>query len=137
MARIVILDDYPHYAEMVGIYLHAKGHEVMADVIPFDLEAIQRFGPELVVVSLVRKVEALGQPLIDFYKEVDGARAMIQLQESGSLLGVPVVLTAIAVTERELPDAAVYDAFVEFPQEINMLLRMIERLPKKPDSPTE
>lgn len=137
MARVVILNDHPHYSEMVATYLRAKGHEVMPDVIPFDLEAIRSFGPEVVVVSLVRRIEVLGQPLTEFYKEVEGARALLQLQSSGVLAGVPMILAAIAVTERELPEAIGYDAFIEFPQELDKLMRQIERLSKKPESPSE
>jgi hypothetical protein len=137
MAKVVILDDHPNYAEMVANYLTEHGHHVMPDVIPFDVPAIERFGADVLVVSLVRKIEVLGQPITDFYKEVDGSRALLQLQEHASMKGLPLVLTAIAVAERELPPELEYQAYVDFPREIGILLRMVERLAKRPDAPAD
>jgi hypothetical protein len=76
----------------------------------------------------VRRTEALGVALHDFYREVEGAKALKAIAAAPELRGIPVILTALAVNEIEVPTELRYEAFVVIPQRLDSLLRAIERL---------
>jgi CheY-like chemotaxis protein len=129
VAKILCVDDYPLYAEMVGTMLQQKGHhEVKVDVVPLFIDEITAFAPDVIVVNLVRRTEALGVALHDFYREVEGGKALKAIAEAPELQGIPLILTALAVNEIEVPENLRYDAFVVIPQRLDSLLRVIERL---------
>lgn len=129
MARVLCIDDYMLYAEMVGLLLQRKGqHEVKVEIVPFRLQDIEEFAPDVLLINLVRKMEALRSPLADFYAEVDGARAFRAVAASPSLRTYPVVLTAIALEEREVPRDLSYLAFVSVPGELDRLTEVIDRV---------
>lgn len=137
MARVAVIDDYPLYADMVVNMLRKNGHEAMADVTPLDLEKLRDFKPNVLVVSLVRKIEALGHDVSDFYREVDGAKSLIQLENTADFDILPVIISALAVEERHIPPEVRYDMYVDFPREIARLLRGVERLAKHPEAPSD
>lgn len=129
MAKVLCVDDFKLYAEMIAMLLEQRGrHEVKVEIVPFNLAEIQQFQPDLVVMNLVRKIEAVGAPIQDFYTEVDGAKALRALQESPDLQGYPLVITSIAVEERELPAGFDYLAYIEVPTKFDYLLETIERI---------
>lgn len=131
MARVLCLDDYLVYAEMVGLMLKQKGgHEVKIDVVPLVIEDVLAFDPDVIVINLVRKTEALGAPLRDFFREVDGAKAFKELAAAPETKAYPIVLTALALREVELPLGLHYEAFIEVPQKVDYLLHTIDRLAK-------
>ncbi len=126
MARVLCINDYLVYSEMLALLLQKKGgHEVQPLIVPFDLQRVTDFDPDVILVNLVRKTEALGVPLHDFYTEVDGARALSAIQEHPETRAYPLILTAMAVTESELPPGLDYVAFVEVPGKLDHLLRII------------
>ena len=130
MARIFAVDDYELYAEMFAEMLRREGgHEVaigLTPLVPADLEA---FGPDLVLLTIVRKLDALGHgALHDFYSEVDGARAFLDLRRVPAAEGLPIVVTSIGVREAEVPAELRHEAFVHVPQELDHLLGIIGRL---------
>lgn len=128
MARVLCIDDFIQYSEMVAMLLsHKGGHETLPVIVPLDLTVIERFKPDVVVLNLVRKVEALGEPLVDFYAQVDGARAYRAIAEHRELSGFTLVLTSIAVLEVEVPKLMPYLAFVDLPSKIDNLLHVVER----------
>lgn len=128
MAKVLCINDFPMYSEMVALLLHKKGrHHAISEIVPFDVMRIHEFDPDVIVLNLVRKPEALGMPLTDFEGQVDGARAFRALAEDASLRRYPLVLTAIAVLESELPQWTPYMAFVEIPYKIDNLLHVVER----------
>ena len=80
MAKILCVDDYRMYAEMVGTMLEQRGgHEVKVDVVPLVVDEILAYAPDIIVINLVRKAEVLGSPVHDFYREVDGAKAVVAI----------------------------------------------------------
>lgn len=128
MARILCITDNPHHVEMFADMLKRRGHDpVQTMVPPLDLAAVDIFAPEIVMVSLARKVGALRGPIVNFQAEVDGAKGL------GALLahwheGRPLlILTGIAVEEADLPDGLEYDAFVHVPQQLDRLLSFIDQ----------
>lgn len=122
MARVLCIDDYPLYAEMVALMLEKKGgHTVKTEIVPLDLEEVRRYDPDVIVVNLVRKQEVLGSPLHDFASEVDGAKALHALVESPLTEQYALIITAIAVEERAIPKGIPYLAFIEIPQKLDML----------------
>lgn len=129
MAKILCIDDYKLYSEMVGMMLEKKGrHNVKSDILPFDMEDIRSFNPDVIVLSLVRKTEALGAPLHDFFTEVDGAKAFRAITENPDLLRYPIVITGIAIRESEIPKGLEYLAFLEVPARLDYLLEVIDRI---------
>jgi hypothetical protein len=136
MAKITTIDDYPLYAHMVADFLRSQGgHEVQTMVWPIMPSEIASFGPSVIVVALVRKIESIGHgPMHDFYTEVDGAKAFRELASGAAGRGIPIVLTSIGVKESEVPQDLPYDAFVPFPQELDRLLMAIDKLVKARES---
>lgn len=130
MAKILTVDDYPLYAEMVGELLRQHGHhEVKAILAPIILEEITDFDPDIIVVSLVRRLEAIGHgPLHDFYAEVDGARAWRSIASDEAMRRYPIILAVIGVREVEIPQGLPYVALVHIPHEIDLLLNAIKKI---------
>jgi CheY-like chemotaxis protein len=129
VAKILCVDDYRMYAEMVGTMLHQKGgHEVKIDVVPLVIDAIVDNAPDVIVINMVRKAEVLGTPIHDFYREVDGAKALQAIANAPELKGIPIVLTSLAVRENEVPMGVRYDAFIEVPHKIESLLHAVDRV---------
>ena len=129
MAKILCVDDYRMYAEMVGTMLEQRGgHEVKVDVVPLVVDEILAYAPDLIVINLVRKAEVLGSPVHDFYREVDGAKAVVAISEAPALKDIPLVLTALAVKESEVPAGLRYEAFIDVPHKIDLLLHAVDRL---------
>lgn len=130
MAKIFCINDYKLYAEMVAIMLERKGgHEVLADILPLDIAEIEAFNPDLIILNLVRKLDSLGAGgMHDFDTEVEGARAVRAVNASPELERFPLVITAMAVLERDLPKGLRYEAFVEVPQKLDNLLEIIDKI---------
>lgn len=131
MAKILCIDDYPMYAELVASMLRQKGHhEVESDIVPLDADRVKAFNPDVIVVNLVRKMESISAGgLTNFYTEVDGAKAFAALSKNG-FKDIPIIVTSLAVLEREIPAELNYDAFIEIPQRIDLLLLAIDRIVK-------
>lgn len=111
--------------------LEKKGHyQVKSDILPLDLDDIRSFDPDVIVLTLVRKAEALGTQIHDFFAEVDGAKAFRALSENPELLRYPVVITGIAIRESEIPEGLNYLAFLEVPARLDYLLETIDRITK-------
>ena len=129
MGRILCIDDYPLYAEMVAEMLRKRGgHEVRADVVPLDLDEVRAFDPDVVVVNLVRRLESItAGGMRDFYHEVEGAKAFHFMATDG-LAHIPLVVTGLAVSEMDVPPDVRYEAFIEVPQKLDALVRTIDKL---------
>lgn len=132
MARVLCIDDYPLYAEMVAAMLRGHGHEVEAVTVPLVLDEALAFDPELILLNLVRKAEVLGQPITHFETEVDGAKALIALGRHAAAGRIPLIVTALAVEESALPRGLRYEAFVNVPIGLPQLLVAIDRIAGKP-----
>ena len=129
MAKILCVDDYRLYAEMVGAMLAKHGgYEVKVDVVPLVMDEVKAFAPDVIVLNMVRKAEVLGSPILDFEREVDGAKALRVISEAPETRDIPLVLTALAVKENELPHGYHYEAFIEVPQKIDVLRHTVDRL---------
>lgn len=131
MARVLCINDFFMYSEMMALFLEKKGgHEVKVLLVPFDLREVRDFDPDVILASLVRKTEALGTPIHDFYAQVDGARALRTIEDMPEFRDYPLIVTAMALVESELPDGLEYMAFVEVPNRLDHLLRIIGQLAK-------
>ncbi|MDB5099484.1 MAG: hypothetical protein JWM80_3905 [Cyanobacteria bacterium RYN_339] len=129
MGRILCIDDYPFYADMVAEMLRKRGgHLVKSDVVPLDLAEIKAFDPDVIIVSLVRRLESISAGgMRDFYHEVEGAKAF-QFIAAKAVQDVPVIITGLAVSEMDVPRGLRYEAFIEVPQKLDALLRTIDKL---------
>lgn len=129
MGKVLCINDFHLYSEMVSLMLIRKGrHEVKTAIAPFDLEEIRRYRPDLVILNLVRKSASVGQPITDFYTQVDGAKALKALRSTPELARYPLLLTAIALEERELPPGFDYLAYLEVPGKFDYILDTVERI---------
>ena len=129
MAKVLVIDDFHTYSEMISLLIEKKsGHEVKADILPFDTGQVHAFDPDVVVLSLVRKVEALASRLTDFYREVDGAKALKAFMADRELRRYPMIITGLGLEERELPPDVEYLAFVDIPHRLDYLIEMVDRV---------
>jgi CheY-like chemotaxis protein len=128
MARVLCIDDYELYVSMVKQLLERQGgHDVKAAIVPFRLSDIAEFKPDVIILNLVRKMESIGAGgMIDFYAEVEGAKAFKTLAENLNTINVPIIVTAMAVKELEVPQTLPYVAFVNVPQQMDYLLKAID-----------
>jgi CheY-like chemotaxis protein len=130
MARIVTINDYPLYAQMVAdLISRERGHEVKMLLSPIVVDEITSFGPDVVVVSLVRKLESMGHGrLYDFFLEVDGAKSFREIARAPETKDIPIILSSMGVREVEIPQDLAYMALAHFPHEIDHLLLAIDKL---------
>ena len=63
---------------------------------------------------------------------MDGAKALAFISASPALARYPLIITGIAVEERELPPEVKYLAFVPIPHQMDNLLGIISRVVKAP-----
>lgn len=131
MAKILCVDDFVQYAEMVAMYLATKGkHQVKTEIVPFNLDEIRRYQPDLIVIGIVRKMEHVKEPITDFYTQVDGAKALRELLTNPETSGVPLVVASVAVQEVEVPRDLGYLAFIEVPSKFDNLIMVIDHILK-------
>lgn len=129
MAKILCIDDYQFYADMIALILEKRGgYEVKTAIYPLNLGEIENFSPDLILLNLVRKIETLGTALQDFYTEVNGAKALKALSENPLTEKAPLVVTAMGVTEEELPKGFHYKAFLPIPERIDYLMDTIKKI---------
>lgn len=143
MARVMCIDDYPAYAEMVGDMLTRKGgHDVKSETVPISIKTIEAFDPDVVIVNLVRKMETISAGgMRDFYADVEGGKAFREIAHATreGRFNWAIVITSIAVLEHEVPrnDGLHYVAFVEIPQKLEQLSTIVEKVAqaRKMDGP--
>jgi hypothetical protein len=130
MAKIVTIDDYPLYAQMVAdLITRERGHEVKMLLSPIIVDEITSFAPDVIVVSLVRKLESMGHgSLHDFFLEVDGAKSFREIVRAPETKDIPVILSSMGVREVEIPQELPYKSLAHFPHEIDLLLLAIDKL---------
>lgn len=132
MAKILCIDDYKLYSEAIALMIAKRGnHEVKVMLTPFHFSDLVNFRPDIITLNLVRKMEVLGTGLHDFDTEVEGAKAYRALADQ-ERLPAPVVVTAIAIREDELPKALRYVAYIEVPHRMDYLMEVIESICKGP-----
>jgi hypothetical protein len=130
MAKIVTINDYPLYAQMVAdLIARERGHEVKMLLSPIVVDEITGFAPDVIVVSLVRKLESMGHGrLHDFFLEVDGAKSFREISRAPETKDIPIILTSLGVREVEIPQDLPYIALAHIPHEIDLLLLAIDKL---------
>ena len=134
MAKILCIDDYPMYGEMLGLLLEKHGgHQIRVESVPLSIKSIQDFNPDVIVVNLVRKLETLSaQGIGDFYADVEGAKALreiVHASQSGAIHW-PIVITSLGVLEHDLPqeEGLEYVSFIEIPQKLDRLMFVLEKI---------
>jgi hypothetical protein len=121
------------YVDMVSSYLQRKGkHKVKALIAPFDIKEVAAFNPDVIIITLVRKMESISAgSMSDFYQEVEGAKALrdlsLAMDDDPETLSHPVILVSIAVREVEVPSNFPYIAFIEMPGTFDKLFHAIEQ----------
>lgn len=129
MAKVLCVSDNPiHVAMFADMLKRRERHEVVTMVPPLDVGAIAALAPDVILVHLVRRIEALRSPIANFDTEVEGARSLRVLLEGLSSPRPCLIVTGIAVEERHLPPGLDYSAFVEIPQGLDQLLEAVDRL---------
>lgn len=129
MAKVLCVSDNPiHVAMFADMLKRRDRHEVVTMVPPLDLGAIAAMAPDVILVHLVRRIEALRSPIANFDTEVEGARALKVLLEGLPSPRPCLIVTGIAVEAHHLPPGLAYAAFVEIPQGLDQLLEAVDRL---------
>lgn len=129
MARILCIDDYPMYAELVASMLRQKGgHEVKSDIVPLDVDSVKKFNPDIIIINLVRRLESISHGgMTNFYHEVEGSKAFHVFATDG-MKEYPLIITGLAVSEMDLPGDLRYESFVEIPQKLDKLMIAIDKV---------
>jgi CheY-like chemotaxis protein len=129
MAKILCIDDFTQYAEMMALYIEREGgHETAVEIVPFDLERIEKFKPDLIVLSIVRKMEHVREPITNFYSQVDGSKAFRELSTNPATAGYPLLIASLAVLESEVPKDLTYMGFIEIPSKFDNLLMIVDHI---------
>lgn len=129
MAKILCIDDFTQYAEMIALYIEREGHhKTGVEIVPFNIERIEKFKPDLIVLSIVRKMEHVREPITNFYSQVDGSKAFRELSNNPATSKYPLLITSVAVLESEVPKDLHYVGFVEIPGKFDNLLKIVEQV---------
>lgn len=129
MARILCIDDFTQYAEMLASYIEREGHhKTSVEIVPFNIERITQFKPDLIVLSIVRKMEHVREPITNFYAQVDGSKAFRELSQNPLTSAYPLLITSVAVLESEVPKDLHYLGFIEIPGKFDNLLQIIDQI---------
>lgn len=128
MARVAILDDYQAYGEMIAAPLQRGGHATQITTVPLDFERVLQFMPEVLVLSLYRREQAVARPITDFRADVLGADALAETESYPAVMVLPIVLLGHCVLEAEVPTRLPYDLFLTLPANIATLADQIVRV---------
>jgi hypothetical protein len=129
VAKVLCVSDNPiHVAMFADMLKRRDRHEVVTMVPPLDLGAIAALNPDVILVHLVRRIEALRSPIANFDTEVEGARSLRVLLEGMPPPRPCLIVTGIAVEARHLPPGLEVATFVEIPGGLDRLLEAVDRL---------
>lgn len=128
MAKVAIVNDYVEYAEMAALPLREAGHDVYIDISPIDWEALVHFGPQLLVIGLVRDEGAIGRPIEDPVKDIIGYKSLLETEQYPAIQVLPLILAGAGLREIDVPTDISYDLFVSFPKEVSTYAAKVTEL---------
>jgi hypothetical protein len=127
MARIGILSEHADVTVLIGRLL-TPGHEPLTMEKPLTADSPPDCIPDLIVVPLFRKPEAVGRPIRSFEDDVVGAHLLRQTTEYMDGHPRPVIVFGIGVNHDEVPKNVAHHTYLTFPQAIQELSPLISGL---------
>lgn len=127
MARIGILSEHADVTVLIGRLL-TPGHEALTMENPLTADTPPDCIPDLIVVPLFRKPEAVGRPIRSFEDDVVGAHLLRQTTAYMDGHPRPVIVFGIGVNHDEMPADVKHHTYLTFPQAIQELSPLISGL---------
>ncbi|GEM_PF-1544105 len=132
MTKIVVLDGFQEFAQMLSGLLMEDGNEVLTELIPVDFERVINFRPDLIVVALYRMNKAYDRPIERAEDDILGYIPLLSLKNYPSTTLIPLLLVGYGLHERDIPpECCHYDLFLSFPKDIRLFPRKVEELSKQ------
>ena len=131
MPRIAIVNDHAEVVAIVASILTKGDRQFLKQIgaTEYTVVRLKAFGPQVIVLPLVRRAESLDRPISRFDTDVEGGTVVELLAQEPELRQVPVVLLGFGVRAEDVPRplAACFADyhFLPFPaglQELNPLL---------------
>lgn len=132
MAKVVLIDHYKPYADMMANPLVQAGHAVVIVTPPLNFERIIQVQPDVVSVAIYRQKCAFDRPIRDLERDITGYDVLRQLENYPAINALPIILTAIGLLEEDIPTSLQYDVFLTLPDDLAIYSTRVEELQKKP-----
>jgi hypothetical protein len=127
MGRIAILDDEPEVVVLIYQFL-THGHHAFFKMVGdtrFMLESLVAFRPDVIVVPLFRRREAIGRAVVDYMQDISGAQMLETISAQPEFSTVPIILFGFSTLPDEMPTAyrlkVHYSDFLFFPEGLQLL----------------
>lgn len=130
--RVVVIDDYEEYADMVAAPLRHAGHTVLTTTSPVDFDRVLAFQSEVIAVGIFRQEIAFDRPIRDFEQDVLGAKPIRELESYPAITAVPIAIAATGLHEQDVPTTLRYDLFLTLPRDIKEYVPRLEALARQP-----
>lgn len=127
MGRIAIVDDASEVVALVFQFLTHGSHDFfkMAGQSHYVVDSLVAFRPQVIVLPMYRRREAIGRPVADYRTDIVGARMLEVLSARAELADVPIILFGLSTLPEEMPAdyrAGVrYADFLLFPEGLQLL----------------
>ncbi len=134
MAKIGILNDTPEVVVLLGNFLTQGNHEFLKRIgtSQFVMDSIVDFAPDLILVPLYRRPEAIGKPVTDYQEQIVGTAMLERLARCPELQEVPIVVFAFSTRLAEMPpdfrQKVRFNAYLSFPEGLQELNPTISSL---------
>lgn len=128
MAKIAVVNDTPEVVVLLSNFLTQGHHEFLKRIgtSQYVVDSIIDFKPDLLLVPLYRKIDAIGAPITDYTHQITGTAMLQRMSECPDLAHVPIVVFAFSTRLQEMPEdyrrKVRFNAFLSFPdglQELN------------------
>jgi hypothetical protein len=127
MAKIAIINDESEVVALIFQFLTHGHHEFlkMAGNTAFVAASVVAFQPEVIVLPLYRTREALGRPVTDYRRDIQGARLLERLADCPELAAVPIIVFGLSTVPDDMPEAfrarVHFSDFLLFPEDLQLL----------------
>jgi hypothetical protein len=120
MAKVGILSQHADVTVMINQLL-TPGHEVLSIERPLTQQTDVACVPDLVILPLFRKADAVARPIGDFEEDVVGGHLLRDATRLMDGHRRPIIVFGIGVNASEMPDDVHFHAYLTFPQAIQEL----------------
>jgi hypothetical protein len=127
MAKIAIVNDASEVVVLLFQFLTHGHHEFfkMIGQSHFVVDSLVAFRPDVIVLPLYRRPEAIGRAVVDYRRDIMGATMLELLSARPELAEVPIILFGISTLPGEMPPAFLarvhYADFLTFPDGLQVL----------------
>ena len=128
MRKIAVLNDIPEFARILAAPLREQGFEMMIEVASIDFERLLRFGPNLIILCLNRRLKTFNRPLKSIEEDVIGFKPLVEMEHYPAINIIPIMLVTTGLNEQDLPTTVNYDAFLTLPEDASLYYSLAAEL---------